>query len=102
MPEEGFIMVETVEPEETGTVYEILGPGGPNQSICDEKNECVVDLTKRSSTTQGIVCGKLKLEGPKPRSVGATGFMNEELSDGKEGVLVMLLKDVETEKMGIV
>ena len=43
--------METVEPEGTGAVYEILGPGGPHQSIHDGKTECVVDLMERSSTT---------------------------------------------------
>ena len=92
----------TVEPEGTGAVYEILGPGGPHQSIHDERTECVVDPIKRSSTTPRLVCGKLELEGPKPRSNGAMEFTNGELPDGKEGVLVNLLKDVETKKMGTV
>ena len=89
-------------PEETEAVNEILGPGGPHQSIHDGKTECVVDLIKRSSTTLGLVCGKLELEGPKPRSNGAMAFTNEELPDEKEGALVMLLKDPGTKKMGMV
>ena len=89
-------------PEGTGAAYEILDPGGPHQSIPDGKTECVVDPIERSSTALGLVCGKLELEGPKPRSDGATEFMNEELLDGKEGALVKLLKDLETEKMGTV
>ena len=43
--------METVGPEVTGAVYEILGPGGPHQSIHDGKTEHVVDLMERSSTT---------------------------------------------------
>ena len=78
-------------PEGTEAVYEILGPGGLHQSIHDGKTKCVVDLIKRSSTTLGLVCRKLGLEGPKPRSNSATAFMNEELLDEK-GALVMLLK----------
>ena len=90
----------TVGPEGTGAVYEIVGPGGPHESIHDGKIECVVDPIKRSSTTLGLVCGKLELEGSKPRSNGAMELVNEELPDGKEGV--KLLKDLETEKMGMV
>ena len=82
----------TVGPEGTEAVYEILGPGGPHQSTHDGKTECVVVLIKRSSTTLGSVCRKLELEGPKPSSDGAMVFMNEELLDGKEEALVMLLK----------
>ena len=88
--------------EGTGAAYDILGPGDPHQSIRDEKTKHVVDPTKRSSTTLGLVCGKLELEGPKPRSNGAMEFMNEELLDGKEGALVKLLKYLETKKMGMV
>ena len=91
-----------MESEETEAVYEILGPGGPHQSIPDGKTECAVDLIKKSLTTLGSVCRKLELEEPKPRSNGAMAFMNEELPDEKEGALVMLLNDLETEKMGMV
>ena len=42
--------METVGPEGTGA-YEILGPGGPHQSIHDGKTERVVNLMERSSTT---------------------------------------------------
>ena len=91
-----------MEPEGTEAVYEILGPGGPHQPIHDGKTKCVVDLIERSSTTLGLVCRKLELEGPNPRSNSATAFMNEELPDEKEGALVMLLKDPETKKMGMV
>ena len=89
-------------PEGTGAAYEILGPRGPHQSICDGNTKCVVDPIKRSSTKLGLVYRKLGLEGPKPRLNGAMGFMNEELPDGKEGALVKLLKDLETEKIGTV
>ena len=89
-------------PEGTGAAYEILGPVGPHQSIQDGKTEHVVDPIERSSTTLGLVCGKLELEGPKPRSNGAMEFTNEELLDGKEGALVKLLKDLETKKTGMV
>ena len=88
-------------PEVTEAAYEILGPGGPYQSICDGKTMCVVDLIKRFSTTQGSVCRKLELEGPMSRSNSTMAFMNEDLPDEK-GALVMLLKDPETKKMGTV
>ena len=91
----------TVGPEGTGAVYEILGPGGPCQSIHDGKTERVVDLIERSSTTPGLVCRKPELEGPKPKSNGATESANEELLDKKEALL-KLLQDLETEKTGMV
>ena len=89
-------------PEGTGAVYGILGPGGPCQSICDGKTECVVDLIKRSSTTLESVCRKLGLERPRPRSKGTTESMDDELPDRKEEALVRLLQDLETEKRGMV
>ena len=48
------------------------------------------------------MCRKLELEGPKPRSNGAMVLMHEELPDEKEVALVMLLNDLENEKMGTV
>ena len=98
MPGEGSLIVEAVGPEGAGAAYEMLGLGGPHQSICGGKTECVVDLIERSSTTLGSVCGKLEPEGPKSRSRGATEFMNGELLDGKKETLVKLLQDLETEK----
>ena len=67
----------TVGAEGIWAAYELLGPGGPHQSICDGNTECVVDPIERSSATLGLLCGK-------------------------EGALVKLLKDLETEKMGMV
>ena len=59
--------METVGPEGTGAVYEILGPGGPQQSICDGKTERVVDLIKRSSTTPESMCKEdQSWKGPTP------------------------------------
>ena len=54
----------TVEPERTGAAYELLGPGGPHQSICDGNTECVVNPIERSSSTLGLLCEKLELEEP--------------------------------------
>ena len=94
--------METLGPEGMGTVYEIIGPGGPHQYICDGKTKCVVDLIKRSLTTPGSVCRKPELGGPKSKSNSAMEYMNEELLDKKEEALVKLLQDLETEKTGMV
>ena len=71
--------METVGPEGIGAVYEILGPGGPHQSIHDGKTECVVDLIERSSMTPELMCRGPELEGAKPKSNGAMESTNEEL-----------------------
>ena len=88
--------METVGPEGTGAVYEILGPGGPHQSIRDGKTECVVDLIERSSTMPGLVYRRPELEGAKPKSNGATESMNKELPVTKGEALLKLLQDLET------
>ena len=76
--------METVEPEGTGAVYEILGPGGPHQSIHEGKTERVVDLIDRSSTMPGSVYRRPGLEGAKPKSNGAMEIMNKEFQLQKE------------------
>ena len=68
----------TVGPEEMGAVYEVLGPGGPHQSIHDWKTDCVVDLIKRSLTAPVSMCKGPKFEGAKPESNGAIESTNEE------------------------
>ena len=78
-------------------MYEILGPGGPHQSIRNEKTDCVVDLIKRSSTTPELVCNRPKLEGAKLKSNGAMEFANEELPVTKGEALFKLLQDLEIE-----
>ena len=65
--------------EWTGTLYEVLGPQGPHQSIHDGKTDCVVDLIKRSSTTPDSVCNGPKFEGAKLELDGAMESANEEL-----------------------
>ena len=87
----------TVGPEGMGAVYEVLGSGGPHQSICDGKADCVVDLIKRSSMTPELMCKGPKLEGAKPESNGATEFTNEELLLTKRETLLKLLQDLEIE-----
>ena len=89
--------METVGPEETGAVYEILGPGGPHQSIHDGKTEHVVDLIERSSTTPGLVYKRPELEGAKPKSNGAMESMNMELPVAKGQALLKLLQDLKIE-----
>ena len=39
-------------------MYEVLGPGGPHQSIHSGRMDCVVDLIERSLTTLDSVCNK--------------------------------------------
>ena len=87
----------TVGPEGTGAVYEVLGPGGPHQSIHDGKTEHVVDLIERSSTTPESMCKGPELEGAKPKSNGAMESTNEELPVTKGEALLKLLQDLEIE-----
>ena len=89
--------MKTVGPEGIGAVYEILGPGGPHQSIHDGKTEPVVDLMERSSTTLELVYRRPELEGAKPKSNGATESTNEDLPVTKGETLLKLLQDLETE-----
>ena len=85
----------TVGPEGTGAVYKVLDPGGPHQSICDGKTDCVADLMERSSTTPVLMCNGPKLEGTKLESNGAMEFTNEEFPVTKGEVLFKLLQDLE-------
>ena len=87
----------TVGPEGMGAVYEVLGPGGPHQSIFDGKTDCVVDLIERSSMTPESMCKRPKLEGAKPKSNGAMESTNEELPVTKGEALLKLLQDLEIE-----
>ena len=97
MPRRGSLLVGTVGPEGTGAVYEVLDPGGPHQSICDAKTECVVDLIKRSSMTPELMYKGPELEGAKPKSNGATESTNEELLVTQGKALLKLLQDLEIE-----
>ena len=78
-----------------GAMYEVLGPGGPHQSICDGKTDCVVNLIKRSSTTPDSVCNGPKFEGTKLKSNGAMESTNEEHLVIKGEALFKLLQDLE-------
>ena len=77
-------------PERMGAVYEVLGPGGPHQSIYDGKMDCVVDLIERSSMTPESMCKGPKLEGSKPESSGPMESTNEELPVTKGEALLKL------------
>ena len=89
--------METVGPEGIGAVYEILGPGGPHQSICAGKTEHVVDLIERSSKASELMCRGPELEGAKPKPNGATNeSTNEKLPVTKGEALLELLQDLET------
>ena len=86
----------TVGPEGMGAVYEVLGPGGPHQSIQDGKTDCVVDLIERSSMTPESMYRGPELEGAKPKSNGAMESTNEELLVTK-GEALLKLQDLEIE-----
>ena len=86
-----------MRPEGMGAVHEVLGPGGPHQSIHDGKTDCIVDLIERSSMTPGLMCNRPKLEGAKLESNGAMEFTNEELLVTKGEALPKLLQDLEIE-----
>ena len=81
----------------TGAMHEVLGPGGPHQSIHDGKTDCVVDLIERSSTTPDSVCDRPKFGGTKLESNGAMESINEEPPDIKGEALFKLLQDLEVE-----
>ena len=78
-------------------MYEVLGAGGPWQSIHDGKMDCVVDLIERSSMTPESMCNEPKLEGAKLKSNGAMECANEELLVTKGEALFKLLQDLEIE-----
>ena len=50
-----LLLVEIMKLDWAGTMYEVLGPEGPYQSICSGRIDCAIDLTERSSTTLGSV-----------------------------------------------
>ena len=60
------------------TMYEVLGPEGPCQSICSGRIDCAVDLTERSSTTLDSVCNGPELEGTKFESKDTMEFADGE------------------------
>ena len=67
-----------------GTMYEVLGPEGPYQSICSGRIDCAVDLIERSLTTLDSVYNALELEGTKFESKDIMGFADGESQLWKE------------------
>ena len=80
-----------------GTMYEVLGPEGPYQSICGGRIDCAVNLTERSSTTQDSVCNGSELEGIKFESKDTMGFADGEYPIMKGDPLLKLLSDLAVE-----
>ena len=80
-----------------GAMYEVLGPGGPHQSICGERTDCVVNLIERSSTTLDSVCNRPEFEGTKFESKDIMGFADEEYPNMKGDALLRLLPDLAVE-----
>ena len=77
-----------------GAMYEVLGPEGPHQSICDGKMNCAVNLIERSSTTLDSVCNRPELEGTKFESEDTIGFADEEYLYIKGDALLRLLPEL--------
>ena len=61
----GLLLVEIVKSDWTEAMYKVLGLGGPYQSICSGRMDCVVNLIERSLTTLDSVCNRPELEGVK-------------------------------------
>ena len=81
----------------TRTMYEVLGPGGPYQSIHGERMDCAVNLIERSSTTLGSVYNGPELEGTKFESGDTIGFADGEYPIMKGDALLRLLSDLAVE-----
>ena len=94
MLEWGLLLVEIVKLDWTGAMYEVLGPGGPHQSIHGGRMDCVVNLIERSLTTLDSVCNKPELEEAKFKSKDTMGFADEEYPSMKGDVLLRLLSDL--------
>ena len=77
-----------------GAMHEVLGPGGPYQSICSGRMDCAVDLIERSSTTLDSVCNRPELEGTKFESKDAMGVADEVYPNMKGDTLLRLLSDL--------
>ena len=75
-------------------MYEVLGPGGPHQSIHGGKADWAVNLIERSLTAPGSVYKKLEFGGTKFEANDAVGFVNEGYSGIKEDMLLRLLLDL--------
>ena len=75
-------------------MYEVLGPGGPHQSIHGGRIDCVVNLIERSSTTLDSVCNRPEFEETQFESKDTMGFADEEYPSMKGDALLRLLPDL--------
>ena len=96
MLEWGLLLVEIVKSDWTGAMYEVLGPGGPYQSIHGEM-DCAVNLIETSLTTLDSVYSGPELEGTKVKSKDIMGFADGEYPIMKGGALLRLLSDLAVE-----
>ena len=94
MLEWGLLLVEIMKSDWAGAMYKVLGPGGPHQSICSGRTDCVVNLIERSSTTLDSVCNRPKFEGTKFESKDTMGFADEEYPGTKGDALLRLLPEI--------
>ena len=97
MLEWGLLLVETMKSDWVVTMYKVLGPEGPYQSICGGRIDCAVDLTERSSTTLDSVCNGPELEGTEFKSKDAMGFADGEYPIMKGDAMLRLLSDLAVE-----
>ena len=89
--------MEIMKSDWTGAMYEVLGPGGPYQSIRSERIDCAVDLTERSSTTLDSACNGPELEGTKFESKDTMGFADGEYPIMKGDTLLSILLELAVE-----
>ena len=94
MPEWGLLLVEIMKSDWAGAMCEVLGPGGPHQSIRSGRTDCVVNLIERSSTTLNSVCNRPVFEGTKFESKDTMEFVDEEYPGTKGDALPRLLPDL--------
>ena len=94
MLEWGLLLVEIMKSDWMGAMYELLGPGGPHQSIRGKRMDCAVDLIERSLTTLDSVCNRPELEGTKFKSKDTMGFADAEYPNMKGDALLRLLPEL--------
>ena len=86
----GLLLVEIMKSDWAGAMYEVLGPGGPHQSIHGGKTDWAVDLIERSVTTLDSVYNWPELGGTKIESNDIMGFADEDHPGEKEDALLRL------------
>ena len=89
--------MEIMKLDWVGTMYEVLGPEGPYQSICSGRVDWAVDLIERSSTTLDSVYDGPELEGTKFKSKDAMGYADGEYPIMKGDAMLRLLSDLAVE-----